>query len=383
MVTVMCHHRHVRNELPGTYQRLNWGNAAVGAADVPPMTDEFIRRAERTPVTGDADTDTAQVVNRMCALINDAARKPEFERFARQVVNEFRGGPAFASTGGDPLASPAAIAESAWWWCKSHLKFVHHSKLMRWYKTGGDGYQLLIAPDVVLAALQSPSLDIRQRGSRGDCAIYTMMCCAILAALGCPYEVVTTAVDPNEPGVYSHVFCYAVLGDGRRMPIDASHGKYAGWSVPLAHRTRTQVWSLAGRPTVDRSSRFGGLHAYMRGMGQDDFDTLAAQIGITSPDPMTVYNPSTSAPSTFDSGAFFGSLANQWTTIASRMLAPSTTYQRNADGSISLVTPGSSPVLAGSVLSGGNALGSSSSSLLLYGGLAVGAILLVSMMGKK
>jgi hypothetical protein len=96
----------------------------------------------------------------------------------------------------------------------------------------------------------------------GDCAIFTECVCSFLRVLGVPYEVVTVAVNPNEPDIFSHVFAYAVLEDGTRLPLDASHGDYPGWQVPGSHVSRRQVWDENGRKVSDKGSRFDGLHNY-------------------------------------------------------------------------------------------------------------------------
>jgi len=71
-----------------------------------------------------------------------------------------------------------------------------------------DQMQLLISPDVLL----------RSGRKVGDCAIYSELACALLACNGVDYEFVTVAVNPSQPEVFSHVYVYAVLPDGRALP---------------------------------------------------------------------------------------------------------------------------------------------------------------------
>lgn len=356
------------------------------------MSQAFMDRAERLTVPEDPDEACAATVQRMGEHIRKAADSPSFQAFARGAVRNFGGATLFGCAPGDPLSDPRAIAYAVWAWCKRNLKFIHHSKLMRWYLGIDNGYQLLIAPDVIVAALQSGDPGIRERGRRGDCAIYTMMECAMLTACGVPCEVVTVAVDRQQRDVYSHVFCYAVMPDGRRLPLDASHGPHPGWQVPGYDVFRRQAWGLGGGMVADRGPRFTGLHSYVsrRGMGtappNEDADfqeggsyippgPATMEFGNFGSDPFVA---SSGSGSSFDTGGFLASLANQWTQIGGRVLAPQTTYVRNADGSISYATPGAAPVPTSltSSLGGGNTL--------IYLGLgAVALFAVVAMSGKK
>jgi hypothetical protein len=106
----------------------------------------------------------------------------------------------------------------------------------------------------------------------------------------------------------------------------------------------------------------------------------------TLADPFGLYNgarvPSPSSPgSSFNWGNFVGNLANQWTQIGSRVLAPSTTVQRGANGSLAIVTPGNSPVgsaLIGTAAGAGAALPSG----LLWLGAGVLAFMVFASMSK-
>jgi hypothetical protein len=79
-------------------------------------------------------------------------------------------------------------------------------------------------------------------------------------------------------------------------------------------------------------------------------------------------------------------LLNSGMSLVGKIVAPTTTY--TGPGGVSLTTPTGSPTANSlSALLGGNLLGTTgtgvSSSVLLLGGLALGAVLLISMMGKK
>jgi len=234
------------------------------------MSPAFLAQAQRLPASPDPDKATAQTVQKMCECIARSSIDPLVKRCAVEAVEQWRGGPMFAATGQDPFQNAGAIAESCWWWAKHQLKFVHHSKLILAWLNERDQLQLLIEPAVL----------VRMRHMLGDCAIYTMLICAFLDVLKVPWEIVTLAVDPEQPTIFSHVFLRAILPCGRAVALDASHGKYPGWQVPKGRIFRSQAWNQNGEPIMDRG-RFTGLHGYEPsrwnwGLGQDDGTDLSA-----------------------------------------------------------------------------------------------------------
>ena len=213
---------------------------------------QWWKQPERYDLTGDPDSDTAKTVQIMCGQIRKAGSDPLVKEAAARAVQQFGGDRA------TPDLTAAAVAQAAWYWCKTYIKFVHHEFLLRRYLGESDHLQGLISPDAL----------VRMSNPQGDCAIFTECVCAFLSVFGVPYEIVTVAVNPQEPDIFSHVFAYAVLDDGRRLPLDASHGLYPGWQVPSSDVSRRQVWDANGNPVADRGSRFDGLHGYgLRGLG--------------------------------------------------------------------------------------------------------------------
>ena len=209
---------------------------------------QFRHRAPRVQLSDDPDTATVQTVQEMCRQIHQAAQDALVQRDALDALRRFRDmGP----------------AESCFWWCKHFLKFRHHGSMFEaWSPELGDPatkLQLLIAPDVL----------VRMERMEGDCAIYTMMLCAMLEALGLQWDIVTAAVDASQPTIFSHVWPRVMLDDGGHESLDASHGSYPGWHVP--ERDLHRVWvfdSMGSRVAGDGGarSRFQGLHAYRHGM---------------------------------------------------------------------------------------------------------------------
>lgn len=167
----------------------------------------------RTPASSDPDTAVAQTVVLMLGAIERAAGSPIIQR----------------SASGSSL--PWISAAHAFWFSKSHVKFVNDDKLLR-IALG------ICTPEEFL--IEPPRLITMPR-PRGDCDDFTMLVCSLLACDGIPYQIETVAADPRVPGIYSHVFCSAIV-DGQHLPLDASHGAYPGWEVPIERVTRRQIW---------------------------------------------------------------------------------------------------------------------------------------------
>lgn len=239
----------------------------------PIMSREFLRRAKRVKAAANPDQATAQTVEIMCQHIHASAKDPLISRYALEAVRQWRGGAQFASTGQDALSDPLAIAESIWWWCKHSMTFVHHSKQILVWLGERDQLQLLIEPSVL----------VRMDEMEGDCAIYSMLICAMLECLGIDWELQTLATNPGQPEIYNHVFLRVVLPDGRRISFDCSHGKYPGWRVPENNVLRSQVWDESGNAVPD-AAEYQGLGSYVQnpnpwwftgnaGLGQDATST--------------------------------------------------------------------------------------------------------------
>jgi hypothetical protein len=77
----------------------------------------------------------------------------------------------------------------------------------------------------------------------GDCDDFAMLTAALLLAKGIDAHFVTVAADPRQPGTYSHVYVAAYIKDGSRVPLDTSHGEYAGWEVS-DNVTRRTEWPI-------------------------------------------------------------------------------------------------------------------------------------------
>jgi hypothetical protein len=142
-----------------------------------------------------------------------------------------------------------------------------------------------------------------------------MLIAAMLEALGMRWELVTVAVDPEDPTNYSHVFVRAVLDDGARLTLDGSHGKHPGWEVPRAHQFRRQVWDSDGEPITDQAPPISTLGAYMPrpGLGDDSADIDPGISLYTDTSSGTaLYDPGTVSVDTSGSSTDLSALFNSY-----------------------------------------------------------------------
>ena len=164
-----------------------------------------------------------------------------------------------------PLRSSISIAHRGKWraWPSPTGGLLSTSSTL--YKTRRFVPRLAGLQDA-LEALTDPEVMIREVHPQGDCDCFTMFLCALMACQSIPWEIVTLACSPRQPGVWWHVFPRAVIG-GLYLPMDASHGKYPGWSVPsrdiqrLRSGTETGIRSAGQFPLKKRLCKWSGRKA--------------------------------------------------------------------------------------------------------------------------
>ena len=343
---------------------------------------------------------TQETVEYMCQLIKDSLADGIVQRACEGACRKAR--------------SDSAIACAVWVFAKHTIRFVHHSNLQAAWMPDPTALQLLIRPDALL----------KMARPKGDCAVFTTLICAMLDCAGVDWEIVTAAVNPRQPGIFSHVYPRAILSDGRRLVLDASHGKYPGWEVPAEHMSAKQVWNSAGQPIEDAEmGQFQGLHGYgaylyggadRRGLGQDDGsdggddgDSGGDQPIVTVDSPPIVVQPDTTSA---DYGAGYaqayqdaldaGASATQASAIAAATNPPvagggSSLPALTSSGGSSSGSSGSNALAQdlAALLAGGTSLTKAitgqptttttvNSSMLIFGGIAVVGLLLIMMMGK-
>jgi hypothetical protein len=205
----------------------------------PIMSPEFLRRALRVPADRNPDAATAQTIAIMCGHIHTSATDSLMSYTAMMAINDY------LNEQMEPFEDASTVAKALWWYAKTRLRFIHHSRLIKDWFGELDQLQLLIEPSVLL----------RMPDNRwpmvGDCAIYSMLICAMLTTCGIPWRLVTAACDPKQPMIFTHVFPRSQTPAGGWITLDASHGDYPGWQVPDEHMLRIQAWDENGQPVVE------------------------------------------------------------------------------------------------------------------------------------
>jgi hypothetical protein len=352
------------------------------------------------------DHSTAQTVALMAQQIRQCAQDPVVQAAARNALLKYSQG----------RAGAYAACWAIWWSIRHTLKFVSDDSLLQHIPTPNP-------PELEL--LVSPSVMVRARSPQGDCDDFTMLVCCFLECLGVPWEIVTVAADPGDAQRWSHVYAVATLEDGRRFVMDAMppDAKYPGWEVPADHILRYQAWDQDGQP-VERERPIKRMAGYIRGRGWSGMgavprtrlmrrrrgmrglgDTYQCDEDgancVTIPDPTVtaggdsivefsdgtscvlgsaqcpVAESSSGGLSTTGGSSFqneLNTLLNSWTTIASRVIAPTTTY-KTASGT-TIITPSSST--AASSLLSSSGIGGLSTGTILVLVAALGAVLLIA-----
>jgi hypothetical protein len=336
---------------------------------------------------GNSDHATAQTVERMCEHIHQAGKDPLVMAIAKRALVQFP----------LPNASPRSQAAwAAWWTVKHKTQFIQDAGLFNRPLKFVDGRSAFVSGHNELEMLVSPAVMVTMQKPRGDCDDFVMMVCALLEVLNCPWEIVTVEANPNAPGEYSHVYAVGVLEDGRRIPLDASHGWGPGWEVPAEHTVRYQAWDQSARP-VERKRSYKGLHGYqrrrrrragLRGLGDDSVDlSTLYPTDTTSPDVTGVtYSPSDSftpgTPATSNTLAnFLTGITSQGLNLVGKIVAPTATYVRGPNGQLMISAPAGANInpFAAQV----PALGAGGSSLLYIGGGLLLLVVLMGALGKK
>ena len=143
---------------------------------------------------------------------------------------------------------------------RSRLVFKRDEEIAAPYTFGlsrrGDGPN----DDCVVEVLKRPvdiSFEFAGTGQpiECDCDDFSMYCAALLRARGVDCCFTTVAANSKQPDVFSHVYVVAYWG-GRRIPMDCSHGAYAGWQTDNIYRYQewpiqdTAAWGAVGMAAV-------------------------------------------------------------------------------------------------------------------------------------
>lgn len=163
-------------------------------------------------LSGDAGTE--QTVALIRAAVEDAWRDPLVRSTAGRIARSAGSGTA-----------PGAIAEQAraiYEWVLAHIEFVRDP----------------VAHETISSAKYTLT------NGFGDCDdINAVLLPALLGAIGVRTRLVTVALDPRDPDVFTHVYCEAEL-DGRWIPLDAARPN-ASWGRGCDRYLRKRVWEIS------------------------------------------------------------------------------------------------------------------------------------------
>jgi transglutaminase-like putative cysteine protease len=172
------------------------------------------------PVDSHTDRSTAATIAAMRTCILEAAYSPAVIQAMRQAL-----GPV-------GLGAPAwRKAQAIWEWMRRNVRFVPDEDALARYFGMPDDVELLQRPELLLLT------------RRGDCDCFTMLTCAMLAAAGVDYRIVTVKADPQAPDRWSHVYAAAITEQGDEIPMDTSHGRVFGWEVPADRVYARAEWA--------------------------------------------------------------------------------------------------------------------------------------------
>ena len=167
----------------------------------------------------DDDAQVRMTIRRMCGLALEQSSSPVIQEDAAAAL---------ARGGGDPI-------QGVWATVKPYIRFrqdfdtaqdlqVEHP----WKKT--------IVETIIEPIAQSMMIRSQGKGV-GDCDCFEVYAACLLVALGVPVSFCTVAAERGREWAYSHVYLVA-YPNGKRIPLDFSHGAYPGWECPNYDRLR-------------------------------------------------------------------------------------------------------------------------------------------------
>jgi hypothetical protein len=188
---------------------------------------------DATPLSEDPDTQVAQVIDMMVTYSDVDSNAPEIRADALRAC---------AMANGDCIRGNFDDV-------KRSIRFVQDEDtgepFTAWLKQAHDG-------DGIPEVLVRPVDMRRMADPQGDCDCFATTMRARLLSLGIPAGFVTVAVDPDDPGRFSHVYNFADCSGGAcgpmwngRVPLDTSHGAYPGWEAPNPYHKRAE-WPQSG-----------------------------------------------------------------------------------------------------------------------------------------
>lgn len=184
----------------------------------------------------DADGQVSKTLALMGKRVQEDSKDPGFRYWAEQVIGFTPGSGAYTNQD---------IIQSAYQHVKHAIRFQRD-------ETTGAGVGGYPEGEVIECIIRPREMAkfVQREVAVGDCDDFTMYLAGLLAVYGVESEFCTVAADGRAPGNYSHVYLVAYpVDEGTRskvrVPLDASHGEYAGWETENRFGRRTE-WPISG-----------------------------------------------------------------------------------------------------------------------------------------
>ncbi len=170
----------------------------------------------RTNASEDPDVATQETIDLMRAAAIADSQSPQVYRATADAMK--------LTVGWD--APRVERCAAIYQWITAHVQFRSDEPTLR----------ALFGLENELDLLIRPARLLTMNPPREDCDGFTMLACAMLLCAGVPCEMITIKADPEDASRFSHVYCQAILEDGRPLILDCSEGAKhkvpLGWEAP-------------------------------------------------------------------------------------------------------------------------------------------------------
>ena len=156
------------------------------------------------------DISTRDTVQQMIAIARISSHSPQVASVVDSLLRSLPKNPATLD-----------LVRAIFWWIKNHISFVEDEEILGQQLGYKDVNQELLIPPDTLLSMPTPM---------GDCDDFAMLAASFMLACSVPVWFVTVAVDPEQPGRFSHIYC-KVMVDNSPIAFDASHGAMLGWET--------------------------------------------------------------------------------------------------------------------------------------------------------
>lgn len=180
------------------------------------------------PMPDDPDGQVATAIPRVCDYLWTDKDAPIIQAKAADCIAEGGGAPHSEQT-----------VTGVWNHIKRSMRFRQDSDIANDLQTDDPRKKDIV--EVFIRPVDQALLIMLRGMGVEDCDGFTMYGACLLLACGIPCTLVTIAADPDQPQRFSHIYVAAYV-NGKRIPLDFSHGAYPGWEGP--HLGRIKEWPV-------------------------------------------------------------------------------------------------------------------------------------------